>query len=249
MSYRRRRGRVTVTTLAVLLCVLVVAACGGSSKSSSTGSGVASSSGASGSQTSSTGTTGPGGALSGTTPSKTEVAAAEALLATYRGCLKKYGVNLPASKIGEPIKQPQGVTQSQYAAARARCRGVIAGGIAAPQGSGASATGTGTSAKGTTSIPNGTSKATKGNGSLTNGSAGLPNPVGGPSKGGHRKSRPVSARALVRLRKFAACMRENGVNVPTPTASQPLYVPKGVNVNGQQFRAAELKCLSRLSSG
>jgi hypothetical protein len=128
--------------------------------------------------------------------------------------LKKYGVNLPASKVGEPIKQPQGVTQAQYAAARAKCRGLIGGGVAA-----------------------------------ANGTASVPNPVGGTSKGGHRQSRPVSARALVRLRKFAACMRENGVNLPTPTASQPLYVPKGVNLNSQQFKAAELKCLSPPSSG
>ncbi|TMK23991.1 MAG: hypothetical protein E6G62_09655 [Actinobacteria bacterium] len=237
MRYRRRRGSVAVTTLAVLLCGLIVGACGGSSKSSSTGSGVASTSTASGSHTS----------PSGTTPSKTEVAAAEALLAKYRACLKKYGVNLPASKVGEPIKQPRGVTPARYAAARAKCRGVIAGGLAAPSGSGAGATGAGT-AGGTGSIPNGASKASKGSGSLPKGSATVPNPTGGTSKGGQRKSRPVSASGLARLRKFAACMRENGVKLPLPTARQPLFVPKGVDSNSPQFKAAEEKCLPRLSS-
>ena len=46
------------------------------------------------------------------------------------------------------------------------------------------------------------------------------------------------------LTKFAACMRENGVNVPAPdTAGKgPIFDTKGINTASTQFKTAETKC-------
>jgi hypothetical protein len=54
--------------------------------------------------------------------------------------------------------------------------------------------------------------------------------------------RPITSAARQRLIKFAACMRENGVNLPPSTPGRPLYYPSGVNLSSAQFRAALLKC-------
>ncbi len=52
------------------------------------------------------------------------------------------------------------------------------------------------------------------------------------------------------LAKFAACMRENGVNVPSPNTAGngPIFSTKGLNTASAQFRAAETKCSSDLRS-
>jgi hypothetical protein len=46
------------------------------------------------------------------------------------------------------------------------------------------------------------------------------------------------------LTKFVACMRENGVNLPTPntSGSGPIFDTKGLDTSSAQFRAAEAKC-------
>lgn len=46
------------------------------------------------------------------------------------------------------------------------------------------------------------------------------------------------------LAKFAACLRENGVNVPAPNTSGngPIFDTKGLNTASATFRAAETKC-------
>ncbi len=51
------------------------------------------------------------------------------------------------------------------------------------------------------------------------------------------------------LTKFAACMRENGVNVPAPNTSGngPVFDTKGINTASAQFRTAELKCRGDLA--
>jgi hypothetical protein len=51
-----------------------------------------------------------------------------------------------------------------------------------------------------------------------------------------------------RLTKFASCMRENGVNVPSPNTAGngPIFNTKGLNITSPQFRAAETKCRSYL---
>jgi hypothetical protein len=237
MSDQARHARVTVATVTALLCTLAVAACGGGSKSPATSASASSSAPGS---TTATGAT-------GTTPSSHEIAAGEAVLAEYRACLAKYGVKLPASKIGEPIRSPTGATPAQYASARQKCRKVIAGPSPVPSGTGSAKGGGGTPAQtGKVNIPKGTPKVAPTN---PKGSVVVPNGIGGSGKAhGKRLSTHVSARTLAHLQGFAACMRENGVNVPAPTKSSPFFVPKGVDVKGPQFQAAEAKCLPRLSA-
>lgn len=67
-------------------------------------------------------------------------------------------------------------------------------------------------------------------------------------RGGARLKSPAYKAALT---KFAACMRENGVNVPAPNTSGngPIFSTKGLNTAGAQFRSAELKCRSDLAAG
>lgn len=57
-----------------------------------------------------------------------------------------------------------------------------------------------------------------------------------------------SAQARQAASAFAACMRENGVNLPAPSSSgqAPLIDTKGIDTHSAQFRAAESKCLGRL---
>ena len=52
------------------------------------------------------------------------------------------------------------------------------------------------------------------------------------------------------LAKFATCMRQNGVNVPAPNTSGngPVFDTKGIDTSSSQFKAAEAKCQSDLSS-
>jgi hypothetical protein len=63
--------------------------------------------------------------------------------------------------------------------------------------------------------------------------------------GGARFSSPVFKAALA---KFATCLRQNGVNVPTPNTSGkgPVFNTKGINTSSAQFRTAETKCRSAL---
>jgi len=50
------------------------------------------------------------------------------------------------------------------------------------------------------------------------------------------------------LTKFAACMRENGVNVPQPNTSGngPIFNSAGLSTSSAKFQAAEAKCRSDL---
>jgi hypothetical protein len=58
-------------------------------------------------------------------------------------------------------------------------------------------------------------------------------------------SSPAGKQALAR---FATCMRENGVNVPTPNTSGkgPIFDTKGLDTSSAAFKAAETKCISDL---
>lgn len=66
-------------------------------------------------------------------------------------------------------------------------------------------------------------------------------------RGANRLKSPAYRQALA---KFAACMRENGVNVPQPNTSGngPVFSTKGLNTSSAQFKAAEAKCASDLRS-
>ena len=70
---------------------------------------------------------------------------------------------------------------------------------------------------------------------------------GGRSFGGagSRLQSPAYKQALA---KFAACMRENGVNVPAPNTSGkgPVFNVKGLNTASTTFKTAETKCSSDL---
>jgi hypothetical protein len=57
-----------------------------------------------------------------------------------------------------------------------------------------------------------------------------------------------SATAKAALTKFAACMRENGVNLPVPNTSGtgPVFNTRGINTTSATFKTAEGKCRSDL---
>ena len=65
--------------------------------------------------------------------------------------------------------------------------------------------------------------------------------------GGRRLQSPVFKQALT---KYAACLRQNGVNLPAPNTSGkgPIFSTKGVNTSSPQFKAATAKCRSTLTS-
>jgi hypothetical protein len=57
-----------------------------------------------------------------------------------------------------------------------------------------------------------------------------------------------SASARAALTKYAACLRENGVNVPEPNTSGngPVFNTKGIDTSSSTFKAAQSKCQSDL---
>jgi hypothetical protein len=69
--------------------------------------------------------------------------------------------------------------------------------------------------------------------------------VGGGRVGGSVFTSPAAKQALT---KFATCMREHGVNVPTPNTSGkgPIFDIRGLNTNSAAFKAAESKCSGAL---
>ncbi len=65
--------------------------------------------------------------------------------------------------------------------------------------------------------------------------------------GGARVASPHFKEALA---KFAACMNENGIKLPAPNTSGkgPIFNASGLNTSSAQFKAAETKCRSVLTS-
>jgi hypothetical protein len=57
-----------------------------------------------------------------------------------------------------------------------------------------------------------------------------------------------SASARAGLAKYAACLRQNGVDVPAPntTGNGPVFNTKGIDTSSSKFKAAEKKCQSEL---
>jgi hypothetical protein len=57
-----------------------------------------------------------------------------------------------------------------------------------------------------------------------------------------------SASARAGLAKYAACLRQNGINVPAPNTSGkgPVFDTKGIDTSSSKFKAAEKKCQSEL---
>jgi hypothetical protein len=62
---------------------------------------------------------------------------------------------------------------------------------------------------------------------------------------GGRLSSPAAQQALT---KFADCMRENGINLPTPNTSGkgPIFNTSGLDTASAKFREAEAKCRTQL---
>jgi hypothetical protein len=57
-----------------------------------------------------------------------------------------------------------------------------------------------------------------------------------------------SASARAGLVKYAACLRQNGINVPEPntTGKGPVFSTKGIDTSSSKFKAAQSKCQSDL---
>lgn len=76
--------------------------------------------------------------------------------------------------------------------------------------------------------------------------------AGPPLRGGTRGFGRLRAPAFqAALKKFAACMRANGVNVPEPntSGSGPIFGTSGLDTKSPQFKAATSKCASQLRVG
>lgn len=69
---------------------------------------------------------------------------------------------------------------------------------------------------------------------------------GGGNVGGAARFNSPTAKAA--LTKFVACMRENGVNLPTPNTSGngPVFNTAGINTASSTFKSAQSKCQSDL---
>jgi hypothetical protein len=66
--------------------------------------------------------------------------------------------------------------------------------------------------------------------------------------GGGGARRFGGARSAQRLTKFAACMRSNGINLPTPNTSGkgPVFDTKGIDTTSAAFKQADAKCAKEL---
>jgi hypothetical protein len=73
-------------------------------------------------------------------------------------------------------------------------------------------------------------------------------PRGGFTGGAHGFNSATGKQALA---KFAACMSENGVKIPTPNTSGkgPIFNTKGIDTSSAKFKEAETKCRSDLLGG
>jgi hypothetical protein len=69
---------------------------------------------------------------------------------------------------------------------------------------------------------------------------------GRPPQGGTGALNSASARAG--LVKYAACLRQNGINVPEPntTGKGAVFSTKGIDTSSSKFKAAQSKCQSDL---
>jgi hypothetical protein len=67
---------------------------------------------------------------------------------------------------------------------------------------------------------------------------------GGGNFAGGRRAAFNSAAGKAALTKFAACMRENGINVPAPNTSGkgPVFDTKGLDTSSAAFKKAQQKC-------
>jgi hypothetical protein len=233
MSIQLHRPRGPVAAVLVLAACIGLAACGSSSSSSSTAANAAAttaatSSAAAGSAAGSSTSPAPppAGAPGGPTGATGRYGNFASHFAAVRECLQKNGVTLPQQAPGQG-PTGQGPTNQGPTGQGGPGRGGFFGGSTGAQGH----------------LPNGISReqleaAIKKCGRGT----GLRRFGGG---FGGRFNDPSYKAALT---KFAACMRENGINLPTPNTAGtgPIFNTKGLDSSSPKFTAAEAKCRSLL---
>ncbi|HWX95941.1 MAG TPA: hypothetical protein VNZ01_03730 [Solirubrobacteraceae bacterium] len=144
------------------------------------------------------------------------------------------GSTSPSSSTGSTSSAPTGAAGGRFAAVR-EC--LQKNGITLPRrtpGQGRPQGGGLLGAGGTRPLPSGVTRAQY-EAALQKCGAGS---FGG---GGARFSGTAFKQALP---KFAACMRENGINLPAPNTSGngPVFNTKGLNTSSAQFRGAQAKC-------
>ncbi len=235
MSYWRMRGarhprHTTAVAVALLLVVCSgLAACGGSSSSNTSTNSAAKSPATPGAAAAST--TGAGAAGTGTTGTTSATGTTGATGTSTAGATTSGTSTSPgAGTAGSAAAVAGRPFAARFAAVRA-C--LSRNGITLPThrpGAG--------SAKGEATLPKGMTR-TQYQEVLKKCGGSLAGP--GAFRGGHLRANPAFQQALV---KFAACMRQDGVNLPTPNTSGkgPVFNGKGINTASPQFRQAEIKC-------
>lgn len=230
MPHINSNGRKPATTtatvvLAFLLACLGLAACGETSKSSSSATNAsASAAHPSGGSTGTNGSAAPGGGKgatgSGGAGSGGAGSGATGPSATGPGVARFRALRECLQKNG--ITLPKRTPGQRRPGGPGGPGGFLGGGAGGPQ------------------LPSGVTRAQY--------EAALKKCGGGTFAGrGARLKSPVYQAALS---KFATCMRENGIDVPTPNTSGngPVFSTKGIDTTSAKFRAAETKCAGVLRS-
>ncbi len=225
LSTPRRKPTAAVALPIMLLACAGLTACGSSSSntSSTAANAAARSTPAPGAGTPATTTS--GGAATGTTPTTPAGSAAPAgagHFAAVRECLQKNGVTLPARPAGGGTPRAGGP-----------------GGVLGGAGAG-----------GGFKLPKGMTRAQYEEVLKKCGGGLRPDGFRGAGAGGARRAFN-SPRFRQALTSFAACLRQNGINIPTPNTSGngPIFDTKGIDTTSPKFKAATAKCRPALLAG
>ncbi len=228
LSIPRRKPTALIALPIMLLACVGLTACGSSSSNTSSTSSTAANAAATSTPApaaAAAGTTTSGGAATGTTPTTPSGSAAPASaghFAAVRECLQKNGVALPA--------RPPG------------------GGAAHRGGPGLLG---GAGASGGFKLPKGMTSAQYQEVLKKCGGGGFrPGNFHGAGAGGARREFD-SPRFRQALTSFAACLRQNGIAIPTPNTSGkgPIFSTKGIDTASPKFKQAEVKCRPALLAG
>lgn len=232
-SIPRRRPR-ALPSLIALAAILVaaslgLAACGGSSSTTTTTETTANaaSTGATAAGTSSSSTTSTGTSPSGTTSTGTSSTGTSST-----------GTSSTATPGASTAGTPPAGRAARFAAVRT-C--LSKKGITFPQGAAAGSPGSGGH------LPKGMSSAQFAEALRSCSPSFRGSRLGKGGRGAHGLFDNPRFRAG--LQRFAACMRQNGVNVGEPNTSGkgPVFATKGLNTGGAKFKAAAANCRSSLA--
>lgn len=216
-----------VVPLVVLVCGGLTACGGSSSPSTSTNAAAKTSAAAGSSAAATTSAAGAGTASAGTSTTGTSTSGAGTSGAGSGGTSTS------------PAGGPAGAAGRPFAARFATVRACLSkNGVTLPTRTPGSGGGLLGGAKGAPALPKGMTR-TQYLEILKKCSGGLGSPR--TFRGAHFRTSPVFQQALT---KFAACMRQNGVNLPNPNTSGkgPVFTGKGIDTASPQFRQAEVKC-------